>query len=100
MSQKTVPIIELIALILSCHLVTVKFISLNFHNWWPQNKGRITASRLHEVNQKVQTFYKNGLKPLKCRIKPLLSIVEPKELKNVESLEWRKKNEKMQQKVL
>ena len=32
---------------------------------------------------------------MKCRITPLLlRVVEPKELKNVESLEWGKKNEK------
>ena len=67
----------------------------SFHNWWSQRKGCITASRFHEFNQKVQTLYKNCLKPVKCRILTLLlRIVEPKELKNVESLEWGKKNEK------
>ena len=66
-----------------------------FHNWCSQRKGCITASRFHEFNQKVQTLYKNSLKPVKCRITPLLlRVVEPKELKNVESLEWGKKNEK------
>ena len=35
------------------------------------------------------------MKHVKCRITPLLlSIVEPKEFKNVESLVWGKKNEK------
>lgn len=65
------------------------------HNWWSQRKGRITASRFHEVNQKVQTIYKNRLKAVTCRTTPLLlSIVEPKALRNIESLEWGKKNEK------
>ena len=43
----------------------------------------------------MQTLCKNRLKPVKCRVTPLLSsIVEPKEFKNVESLVWGKKNEK------
>ena len=101
MSHKVVPMIELISLILSCPLVTVKFMSLKKlqeTNQFPiigrqRGRGRITVSRFNKVNQKVQTLYKNHLKPVKHRITPLLlSIVEPKEIKNVESLEQHTKN--------
>ena len=43
----------------------------------------------------MQMLYKNYLKPVKCRMTPLLlSIVEPKELQIVKSLKMGKKNEK------
>ena len=67
----------------------------NSKNWWSQRKERITPSRFHEINQKMQMLYENYLKPVKCRMTPLLlSIVEPKELKIVKSLKGGKKNEK------
>ena len=66
-------------------------------NWLSQSKDRITTSRFHEINQKMETYYKNRLKPVMCHIKQLLlSVVQPKELENVDSFEWGKKNEKMQ----
>ena len=67
----------------------------NSNNWWSQRKERIPPSRFHEINQKMQMLYKNYLKPVKCRMTPLLlSIVEPKELQIVKSLKMGKKNEK------
>ena len=43
----------------------------------------------------MEVMYRNRLTPVRCRVKPLLlSIVEPKELKNTESIEWVKTNEK------
>ena len=66
----------------------------NSTSWWDQRKGRITASRFHTVHQKMQILYKNRQKSVKCKVTPLiLDIVEPKELKNVPSLEWGKENE-------
>ena len=64
------------------------------NSWWEQRKGRITASRFHDVYQKVQTLFRNKDKRIKCRVTPLLlDLLEPKMLTNVPSLEWGKKNE-------
>ena len=49
----------------------------------------------------MQVIYRNRLKPVKCRVTPLLvSIGEPIELKNIESIEWGKTNEKYALKAL
>ena len=67
----------------------------NSQIWRLQTKGQVTASRFHEVDKKMQVIYRNRLKPVKCRVTPLLvSIVEPIELTNIESIEWGKTNEK------
>ena len=43
----------------------------------------------------MQVIYRNRLKPVKCRVTPLLlSIAEPKEMENIESIEWGNTNEK------
>ena len=43
----------------------------------------------------MEVMYRNRLIHVKCRVTPLLlSTVEPKELKNTESIEWVKINEK------
>lgn len=66
----------------------------NSRHWWDQRKGRITASRFHEVHQKVNMLHKNRAKPVKCKVTPLLlSFVEPTMLRNGLALEWGKKNE-------
>ena len=67
----------------------------NSQIWRLQRKGRVTASRFHEVDKKMQVIYRNRLKPVKCKVTPLsLSIAEPKELKNIESIKRGKTNEK------
>ena len=61
------------------------------HYWWEQRKGRITASRFHDVYTKVQVLFRNREKPVKCKISPLiLSLVDPIPLDNIPSLQWGK----------
>ena len=61
---------------------------------WEQRKGRISASKFHEVFSKVQVLFRNRGKPLKCKVSPLiLSLVDPQKLKNIPSLEWGKSHE-------
>ena len=63
--------------------------------WWEHRKGRVTASRFHEVHQKVQALNKNRKKSVKVKVTPLLlSFVEPEVLKNIPALDWGKINEK------
>ena len=45
---------------------------VNFRNRRSQRKCCIATSRFHEINRKMEPLYKNRLKPVKCRITPLL----------------------------
>ena len=61
-------------------------------DWHEQRKGRITASKFHDVHSKIQALSRKGKA---CRVTPLiLAIVEPNILLNIPSLEWGKQNEK------
>eukprot|EP00795_Rhopilema_esculentum_P003527 gene3527-2010_t len=61
-------------------------------DWYKQRKGRITASKFHDVHSKMQALSRKGKA---CRVTLLiLAIVEPKILLSVPSLELGKQNEK------
>ena len=62
--------------------------------WWDQRKGRITASRFHDVHTKIQGILRRKDKVIKSRVTPLvLSMIKPEKISNVPSLDWGKQNE-------
>ena len=63
----------------------------NSSTWWEQRKGRITASKFHEVNSKVRMMAKSKT----TKMTPLvLSLCEPKKI-SAQPLTWGKTKEKV-----